>query len=128
MKRFCPSLKKLTNTYNILNLIWMWLIFHLLAWRNLCWFWYNDSTCYTQVPAHAFLLRDYMMHLFKNKISICIPHQYILEMVIHPSVISMPTWTVNGMQLIACIYIRQDVLLKINLPHLTALHNENNAS
>ena len=45
-------------------------------------------------------------------------------MVDHPNIISMPTRTTNGMQLVASIYIRQNLLLKAKLPHYTvrAIH------
>ncbi|KAI9396045.1 hypothetical protein POPTR_004G068801v4 [Populus trichocarpa] len=97
----------------------MWLILHLLAWRNLHWVWCNDLACYTQEPTHVFLLRNYKMHFSKNKISSCIPYQYLLEMVDYPITISVLTQTTNGIQLIARIYVRWDVLLKAKLLHYT---------
>jgi len=86
--------------------------------EELVWVRCNDSTCYTQVP-YVFLLRNYKMHLFENKISSCIPHRYMLEMVHHPIMINVLARTTNGMQLIARIYVRQDVLLKAKLSHYT---------
>ena len=80
----------------------MWLILHLLAWRNLC----NDLTCYIQVLIHVFLLKNYRMHLSKNKISLCIAHRYILEIVDHLIITTVPTRTTNEMQLFARIYVR----------------------
>ena len=59
------------------------------------------------------------IHLSKNKKIVCIPCQYILEMVDHPIIISVPTWTTNEMQLIARIYVKQDMLLKSKLLHYT---------
>jgi hypothetical protein len=55
-----------------LNLTCMWLMLHLLAWRNLRWVRCNDVTYSTQVPAHVFLLINCRMHFSKNKISPCI--------------------------------------------------------
>ena len=40
-------------------------------------------------------------------------------MVDHPNIISMPTRTTNGMQMVASIYIRKNLLLKVKLPHYT---------
>jgi hypothetical protein len=49
----------------------------------------------------------------------CIPYQYILEMVDHPIIISVFTQITNGMHLITCIYVRQDALFKAKLSHYT---------
>jgi len=97
----------------------MWLILHLLGWRILHWVWFNDSGCYTQESSHVFLLRNYRMHLSKNNFFMCIPYQYILEMVDHPIIISVFTQITNGMHLITCIYVRQDALFKTKLSHYT---------
>ena len=105
--------------FNILNPKCMWLILHLFAWRNLYWVWCNDSTCYTQVLIHVFLIENYKMQLFKNKNFSCIPHRYMLEMVNHPIIINVPTRKTNRMQLIARIYVRRDVLFKAKLLHYT---------
>jgi hypothetical protein len=37
------------------------------------------------------------MHISKNKISLYISHQYIVEMVDHPIIINVPTQTTNIM-------------------------------
>jgi len=116
--------KKQILNYNILNLTCMWLILHLLVWRNLRWVRCNDLACYTQVLAHVFLLINYRMHLSKNKFSLCFPHRKMLRMMDHPIIISVPTRTTNRMQLITYIYVRWDVLLKVKLLHYTirAIH------
>jgi hypothetical protein len=43
----------------------------------------------------------------------------MLEMVHHPIMINVLARTTNGMQLIARIYVRQDVLLKAKLSYYT---------
>jgi hypothetical protein len=101
----------------------MWLILHLLTWRNLRWVWCNDSVCYAQVPTHVFLLENYRMHLFKNKISSYIPHRYILEMVDHPIIISVPTQMTNGIQLITQICNKLRILISSkNMRGITDVH------
>jgi hypothetical protein len=98
-----------------LNPTCMWFILHLLMWKDLHWVKNNDSVCYTQVPAHVLLLRNYRKNLSKNKISSCIPHRYMLKMVDHPIIITVSTQTTNEIQLITHIYVRWDVLFKVKL-------------
>jgi hypothetical protein len=102
-----------------LNPTCMWFILHLVTWKDFHWVKNNDSVCYTQVPAHVLLLRNYRMHLSKNKISSCIPHWYMLEMVAHPIIIRVSTQTTNEIQLITHICVRWDVLFKVKLSYYT---------